>query len=198
MIHSRNICLMLGICLVMGLPSQGQSVKVAGKVYDQFGNLPGASVAVEGSTISTSTDVNGNFLMNIDPGTYKIVAGFVMYSDKVLQVDLEAGDSIYLDFQLESGFSIDQEVNVGTRFTPRALQETTVPIDIINNAILSASPQIELGQIMHYSAASFHSTHQTISDGTDFIDPATLRGLGPDQVLVLIKILKSYSYSDIR
>lgn len=176
----------LWLNLVVLLPATAQSVKVAGKVYDQFGNLPGARVAVEGATFSTSTDVNGNFLMNIDPGAYTIVAGFVMYGNQTQQVDVNAGDSIYLEFQLESGFSIDQEVNVGTRFTPRALNETTVPIDIISNATLSASPQIELGQILQYSAASFHSTHQTISDGTDFIDPATLRGLGPDQVLVLI------------
>ncbi|NNC70497.1 MAG: TonB-dependent receptor, partial [Flavobacteriaceae bacterium] len=33
---------------------------------------------------------------------------------------------------------------------------------------------------------SFTSNTQTISDGTDHIDPASLRGLGPDQVLVLI------------
>ncbi len=175
-----------GLVLMAMVPSVAQSVKVAGKVYDQFGNLPGAKVAVQGSTISTSTDVNGNFLMNLDPGTYDVVASFVMYSEQTQQVDLDAGDSIYLEFQLESGFSIDQEVNVGTRFSPRALQETTVPIDIISNATLSSSPQIELGQILHYSAASFHSTHQTIADGTDYIDPATLRGLGPDQVLVLI------------
>ena len=39
---------------------------------------------------------------------------------------------------------------------------------------------------MNYVAPSFTSTSQTISDGTDHIDPAALRGLGPDQVLVLI------------
>ena len=32
----------------------------------------------------------------------------------------------------------------------------------------------------------FASNTQTISDGTDHINPASLRGLGPDQVLVLI------------
>ncbi len=185
-----RINLIIGWVLLCSLmivtSSQGQSVKVTGRVYDQFGNLPGAKVAIEGATISTATDVNGNFQLNMDPGTYNIVVGFVMYENQTQQVDLIAGDSVHLAFQLESGFSIDQEVNVGTRFTPRALQETTVPIDIISKATLSASPQIELGQMLHYSAASFHSTHQTISDGTDYIDPAALRGLGPDQVLVLI------------
>jgi iron complex outermembrane receptor protein len=39
---------------------------------------------------------------------------------------------------------------------------------------------------LHSLAASYLSTPQTISDGTDHVDPASLRGLGPDQVLVLI------------
>lgn len=183
---SGRIGLLFLLALFVVLPSWGQSVKIAGKVYDQFGNLPGAKVGIQGATISTSTDVNGSFLLEIDPGSYQVAASFVMYTTQTQPVSLAAGDSVYLEFELTSGFSIDQEVNVGTRFSPRTLQETTVPIDIISQASLNASPQIELGQVLQYSAASFHSTRQTISDGTDFIDPATLRGLGPDQVLVLI------------
>jgi iron complex outermembrane receptor protein len=93
---------------------------------------------------------------------------------------------VHIDFTLKSGFSIDEEVSVGTRARPRSLLESTVPVDILSNRNLNSTPQIELGQILHYSSATFNSVHQTISDGTDHIDPATLRGLGPDQVLVLI------------
>src|SRR5699024_313947 len=35
-------------------------------------------------------------------------------------------------------------------------------------------------------APSFTSTVQTAADGTDHLDPAQLRGMGPDQVLVLL------------
>ena len=47
-------------------------------------------------------------------------------------------------------------------------------------------PQVNVNQILNYVAPSFTSTTQSLSDGTDHIDPASLRGLGPDQVLVLI------------
>jgi iron complex outermembrane receptor protein len=50
----------------------------------------------------------------------------------------------------------------------------------------NVAPQVNLNQILNYVAPSFTSNTQTISDGTDHIDPASLRGLGPDQVLVLI------------
>ena len=40
---------------------------------------------------------------------------------------------------------------------------------------------------------SFNASHQTIADGTDHINPASLRGLGPDQVLVLINGKRRHS-----
>ena len=46
--------------------------------------------------------------------------------------------------------------------------------------------QTDLNQLLTYAAPSFQSTRQTIADGTDHVDPAQLRGLGSDQVLVLV------------
>ena len=44
---------------------------------------------------------------------------------------------------------------------------------------------MNLNQILNYVAPSFTSNVQNIADGTDHIDPASLRGLGSDQVLTL-------------
>jgi iron complex outermembrane receptor protein len=46
--------------------------------------------------------------------------------------------------------------------------------------------QVEVNQVLQYIAPSFNSNKQSGADGADHIDPATLRGLGPDQTLVLI------------
>ena len=46
---------------------------------------------------------------------------------------------------------------------------------------------------LNYVAPSFNSGTQTVADGTDHIDPASLRGLGPDQVLVLINGKRRYN-----
>ena len=52
--------------------------------------------------------------------------------------------------------------------------------------IAGSSGQTTVTSILNFVAPSFSSNTQTISDGTDHIDPASLRGLGPDQVLVLV------------
>ena len=46
--------------------------------------------------------------------------------------------------------------------------------------------QTELGRMLQAIAPSFNFSTSAISDGTDALRPATLRGLGPDQTLVLI------------
>lgn len=60
---------------------------------------------------------------------------------------------------------------------------------------LSSNGQIEINQILQYVAPSFNANKQSGSDGADHIDPATLRGLGPGQMLVLINGKRRHSSS---
>ncbi len=79
------------------------------------------------------------------------------------------------------------KITIGSRNKSRVATDTPVPIDVINIGQQSVlSPQTDLTQILNYAAPSFTSNSSTVADGTDHIDPAQLRGLGPDQVLVLL------------
>ena len=79
----------------------------------------------------------------------------------------------------------EEFVVVGSR-TVRTAIETPAPVDVISELEIRQSGQTEINQTLRQLAPSFNASHQTISDGTDHINPASLRGLGPDQVLVLI------------
>ncbi|WP_452221252.1 TonB-dependent receptor [Lacinutrix salivirga] len=160
--------------------------KIIGTVTDQFGSLPGAKVSIEGSNINTTTDVNGNYKLELEEGDYVISVGFVMYKTAAKAITVKVGEEKNLDFILETGFSINQPISLGSRVQPSSLLKTTAPVDIISPQDITNATHIELSHILHYLVPSFHSTNQTIADGTDHIDPATLRGLGPDQILVLI------------
>ena len=76
-------------------------------------------------------------------------------------------------------------VVTGSR-TERTRIETTVPVDVVSAHEIERSGRGETARALAALAPSFNSNPQTIADGTDHIDPASLRGLGPDQVLVLI------------
>ncbi|MEF9480489.1 TonB-dependent receptor plug domain-containing protein [Chryseobacterium sp. 1B4] len=91
---------------------------------------------------------------------------------------------------------IDDVVILGSRGSGRSLTETPVPVDIINiSKILKQSPSNSISQALNYIVPSFSSTSHTVNDGTDFVDPALLRGLGPDQVLVLVNGKRRYQSS---
>jgi iron complex outermembrane receptor protein len=82
---------------------------------------------------------------------------------------------------------VTMTIEVGSRSPERSRTDTPVPVDVVPvEEIADESGQLDLGQLLQFVAPSFNSNRQSGSDGSDHIDAATLRGLGPDQVLVLI------------
>ncbi|GAA4769508.1 MULTISPECIES: TonB-dependent receptor plug domain-containing protein [Flavobacterium] len=76
---------------------------------------------------------------------------------------------------------------VGSRNSKRTVVNSAVPIDIINvKDVTTQSGKIEINELLQYVAPSFNANKQSGSDGADHVDPASLRGMGPDQTLVLI------------
>ncbi len=80
----------------------------------------------------------------------------------------------------------DQIVVTGTRRTGRTVAESPVPIDVISGEQLQRSGLTETARLLRDLVPSLNFPQPSITDGTDAIRPATLRGLGPDQTLVLI------------
>lgn len=81
---------------------------------------------------------------------------------------------------------IEEIVTIGTRVKGRTETQTAVPVDVIDLDSISENGFIELGPMLQALAPSFNFSRTQISDASDLYRPATLRGLGPDQVLVLI------------
>ncbi|MCB9231192.1 MAG: TonB-dependent receptor [Bacteroidia bacterium] len=183
---SQKSCLIFYLLLLSPLLAFVQNGVVKGWVKDDFGVLPGAELAIEGTKFTINADLQGNFRWELPPGQYNLIAGFPLYKSQTQSVKIEAGKEVEANFTLELKTSSPIEVTVGSRAHPRSLMETAVPVDVISPEDITQSTQLELGQILEYISPSFYSVPQTIADGTDHSDPATLRGLGPDQLLVLI------------
>ncbi|MBA2355248.1 MAG: TonB-dependent receptor plug domain-containing protein, partial [Acidobacteria bacterium] len=88
-------------------------------------------------------------------------------------------------FDVAISLGFEEQVTVGSR-AAGAEAEQAVPVDIITQAQIASSGYAETAQVLQALAPSFNFPRPTITDGTDTVRPATLRGLGPDQVLVLI------------
>jgi iron complex outermembrane recepter protein len=77
-------------------------------------------------------------------------------------------------------------VITGTRRTDRTVADSPVPVDVIGSEQILNSGQTETAKILNQLVPSFNFPQPSIADGSDALRPATLRGLSPDQTLVLI------------
>lgn len=181
--------LLITVTFLWMMPMLGftQNGLITGTVLDEYGPLIGATVTVVGTSTGSSTNMDGTFEISVAPGNYTIEARYIGFDPQSQVVTVEAGKETTIDFVLQEGLLIDEVVVLGTRSSNRTNVQSAVPVDVINvEKLVEAAPQTNLNQMMHYTTPSFSSNTQTISDGTDHIDPASLRGLGPDQVLVLV------------
>ena len=183
----RKVLLSFSLLLwVIGVWAQG----VRGRVTD-VGNgsaLAGVTVVVTGTKTGTTTDPNGDYSLSLAPGDYTLTFSFIGYDRQTARVTVPSTGTVEANVTLrESSSSLSEVVVVGSRSTQvRTSTETVAPIDVIQSGDLIATGQVEPTQQLNFVAPSFNSSRQTIADGTDHIDPATIRGLGPDQVLVLL------------
>ncbi|HEY0027104.1 MAG TPA: TonB-dependent receptor [Allosphingosinicella sp.] len=95
--------------------------------------------------------------------------------------DVEAGEEP--DVQPLAGEEI---VVTGTRRSDRTVADSPVPIDVLGSEAITNTGQTETNRILNQLVPSFNFPQPSIADGSDALRPATLRGLSPDQTLVLV------------
>src|SRR5687768_5332960 len=150
-------------------------------------SLPGATIAIPSLKLETTSGPDGTFRLTIPADRAKgqavqVTVSFAGLQTQTIQLSLSPG-TITRDFALSLSFA--EEITVGSRVVGAA-GERAVPVDIISAERLASTGMTEVMQAIQALAPSFNFPRPTVSDGTDSVRPATLRGLGPDQVLVLV------------
>jgi iron complex outermembrane recepter protein len=177
------------VCAIAAAAAAQDSITISGMITTRADGLavPGAIVSIAGTSVTATADANGR---------YTLQAPRAMIHGERVQIRVEAltlppsvtaatitGPALTVDVALDLAFI--EQVTVGSR-SPSREADKTVPVDIITHDQIASSPYTETAQLIQSLAPSFNFPRPTISDGTDTVRPATLRGLGPDQVLVLI------------
>lgn len=177
-----SVCWVLSLTAVLAQSVRGRVVDAASK-----SPIPGVSVLVVNSNLGTTTGADGEYTLRLNPGTYTLRFSFVGYENQTVPVTVSTAEVVTNVTLTETTSSLSEVVVTGSRGAGRVKTESPVPVDVINiQQLTTQAPQNNLNQIMNFVAPSFTSNTTTVADGTDHIDPAQLRGLGPDQVLVLV------------
>ncbi|UOQ72238.1 TonB-dependent receptor [Hymenobacter cellulosilyticus] len=182
--------LLAGLLLLV-VRAEAQNLTVTGRVTAANGSAqPGVTVLEKGTANGTSTDGDGRYSISV-PGAATLV--FSAIGSAAQQIAVNGRTSIDVRLQ-DAATDLNEVVVTGSRATEgRSNILTTAPVDVISAREIKVFAQTDVSQILTYVAPSFQSSRQAISDGTDHVDPASLRGLGPDQVLVLVNGKRRHS-----
>jgi iron complex outermembrane recepter protein len=176
---------MLSLCLIFSsylvFAQQTFTVKVTDA---KTGNpVTDASVVIKATNKGATTNSDGVFIIQAKPGEILEITS-VGYKPQLVKLTGAATVNVILEL---SSVDLTDIVIVGTRGAARAKTETAVPIDVIKvNQVGLPTAKMDLTSVLNMAAPSFNYNKQSGSDGADHIDLGTLRGLGPDQTLVLI------------
>ena len=158
--------------------------EISGIVKDHSGTaLPGVNVYEKGTKNGVSTDFEGTYKIKVQEGA-TLVFSYIGYKS-VSKVVTSTTIDVVLDSDGEQ--ELEEVQIVGSRNAKRTVVNSAVPIDIIDvKTVTTQSGKLEINELLQYVAPSFNANKQSGSDGADHVDPASLRGMGPDQTLVLI------------
>jgi iron complex outermembrane receptor protein len=81
---------------------------------------------------------------------------------------------------------IEAVIVTGTRRVNRTAFESAAPVDVVSHDVLESIASDEIMNKLQATTPSFNVQRLPAADGQAFVRPATLRGLSPDQTLVMV------------
>jgi iron complex outermembrane receptor protein len=189
-----SVAALIAAALWLARPALAQQPgTVTGQVVSESTGVPleGAQVTITGTPLSATVGADGRFtITGVAPGAYTVevtLAGYIASTAEVTVPDAATAQAApELTILLADDPSYGEVIVIVGSRTERSVTQSPSPIDVISSDLIEQSGQAEANQLLAVAAPSYNATHQTIADGSDHVNPASLRGLGPGQVLVLI------------
>ena len=182
-------CAVLLSLLSLGrLAAQGGVIR--GHVADSAGApLARVTLGVDAVGATATTNDKGDYeIRGVPAGTYTVRARLLGYVAQTVRVTVSDQAPTRHDFSLRAqaiGLA-PVDVVVGSRARHTAAEELAVPVDVFTAEDIKRTGTTETSQILQQLAPSVNFPHQSVTDAGDIGRPFTLRGLSPDQTLVLL------------
>ncbi len=174
--------------------SQNSGV-VTGKITDANTGeaLPGANVIIEGTSIGSSTDIDGNFkISNIAAGDITLIVKFLGYETKKTDVNIAANSTINIDIKLQSSSILQEEVIVTVQAKG---QRAAINKQLASSTISNMVSAEKIGELPDANAAEAIGRLPGVSlkRGSGEANQIVIRGLSPKYNNVTVEGVKMSS-----
>lgn len=167
------------------VPSVSSQVTIRGTVTDGevAAPLPGVTITVRGTTLGTTTTLDGTYMLQVPASGVTLVFRFVGYQTQEFMLPSNTEElNVIL---IPAIFGMDEVVIVGSRRQPRLLKDSAVPVDVLGGSDLQSLATTDVDQILRLHIPSYNLQSYT-GDEASVVRPATLRGLPTDNVVILV------------
>jgi iron complex outermembrane receptor protein len=176
--------------MIWAFESIAQQGMISGQVKDEETALQNVTIYVAEKW--TITNAKGEFSIAVSPGRYTLVVTHSGYRKLEQEIIVHANEKQTLSINMIRAGQMDEVVILGSRsITGRSNLATAVPVDCITSTELKQTGQPSLIQMLNFSAPSFNTSRQHLTD------PVTLRGLSPDHMLILLNGTRYHNLSGI-
>ena len=136
----KNLLLFIAMAFfAVHLSAQKSDANVFGDVQSDGEHVPFANVFVKGTNIGTTTDQTGHYmLVNLPVGKHVLVANFVGYTSHEVEIEVVAGKSIEVNFEIKAEvMRLDEVVVTGTKTFQRQT-EAPVIVNVLDSKTIKA------------------------------------------------------------
>ncbi len=171
--------LFIAILIFLWIPLFGKTGIVKGKITDQETGeeIVGAAVFIEGTTIGTATDFNGDYVLEVEAGSYDFRCQFISYEPlKKQTINIIADAETILNFEMVSAELKLEEVKV----VARANRESEAMLLIDQQILLVSKETIGARQLSVQGISDAAAAVTRITGVTRHEESQTInvRGLG--------------------
>ena len=184
--HLKYIFILLALMVSIGLSAQNGSRRIVGTVSDATGEpVIGASVLVPSTTVGTSTDENGRYVLNVPENTRAVEVSIIGYAtqiitlgaDEIYDITLQE-DTTFLDELVVVGYGVQKKVNLTGSVSSVSFDSESVKSRPMFNATQALSGAMPGLQVMQGSGNPYEEGFSILVRGI-----GTLNSSGP---LVLV------------
>ncbi len=131
------------LLILLGSQLFAQQGTIKGRVYNAINNepLPFASVVIKDTEIGTTTDIDGNYQLQVEPGLYNVEASFVGYNSKTeFEVQVTRSKPRFLDFPLKESSETLKAVEVTAQDKFERKEESPVSLNRLGITEIQRTP----------------------------------------------------------
>lgn len=128
-----------------------ENTSIEGHISSTGERLPYVSVVIKSLNLGVSTDIDGRYHMEVEPGNYSVVASFMGYKSSTKNIEINKGQHLHLDFDLRPDvFGLDQVVVTSTR-NEVSRKESPITVNVLSDRIFEITQASTMSQGLSFT-----------------------------------------------